>query len=55
MGRGQGQGQLLFKLNKATLREVFKNNSRELWKVGDLTSVDLSMPKTALFSPALGL
>lgn len=27
MGRGQGQGQLLFKLNKLTLREVFKNNS----------------------------
>lgn len=29
MGRGQGQGQLLFKLNKLTLREDFKNKRVE--------------------------
>lgn len=55
MGRGQGQGQLLFKLNKLTLREDFKNNSRELWQGGDLTRVAQSMTKTSLLSLALGL
>lgn len=55
MGRGQVQGQLLFKLNKLTLREVSQSNSRGALEGGDLTSISLSMPKDALLSLALGL
>lgn len=57
MGRGQGQGQLLVKLNKRILREDFKNYAGEFGKDGDLTRVAQSMSKPAFLSlfPGLGL
>lgn len=50
-GAGPGPGTLIIQAEQADS----ENNSRELWKDGDLTRVDLTMAKTALLSPALGL
>ena len=68
VGRGQGQGQLLFKLHEQadserSLQEQLGWGALAGWRLllppplvkGGFTRVALGMPKTSLLSPTLGL